>query len=251
MALVKARRLAPALRTAGIFLVALHAIDCGAAVPRMRAADEAATERSVRPGVNDSYRDPSLDVRDLDSSFAAETREAFAARHAVVKALELEPGARIADIGAGTGIYVQPFARAVGANGRVYAVDISPRLLEWIATRARSAGLKNVQTVLGEDRTTNLPTGELDVIFSSDTYHHFEYPRTLVRDFARALKAGGSMYVLDFERIEGRSSAFTLSHVRAGKEVVIREIESAGFEFVREIDLPELEQNYLLQFRRR
>lgn len=219
--------------------------------PSSRTATAPVAERSVRPGVNDSYRSPTLDARDLDANFAAETREAFAARHAVVKALALERGDRIADIGAGTGIYVEPFARAVGAGGRVYAVDISPRLLEWIATRAGAAGLKNVQTVLGEDRTTNLPTGELDVVFSSDTYHHFEYPQTLVRDIARALKPDGRMYVLDFERIEGKSSAFTLSHVRAGKAVVIREIRSAGFDLVREIDLPELEENYLLEFRKR
>lgn len=216
-----------------------------------RTASAGAAERSVRPGVNDSYRSPSLDVRDLDSGFSAETREAFAARHAVTKALRLAPGDRIADIGAGTGIYVEPFAKTVGPTGRVYAVDIAPRLLEWIAARADAAGLANVETVLGGDRTTNLPTGALDVVFSSDTYHHFEFPRTLVRDFARALKADGKMYVLDFERIEGKSSAFTLSHVRAGKQTVIREIESAGFEFVREIDLPELEQNYLLEFRKR
>lgn len=221
------------------------------AQPTASAAVAAPAERSVRPGVNDSYRDPALDPRDLDSNFAAETREAFAARHAVVRALALKPGDRIADIGAGTGIYVEPFARAVGPSGRVYAVDISPRLLEWIATRATAAGLKNVATVLGADRTTNLPDGALDVVFSSDTYHHFEYPRTLLRDIARALKPGGTMYVLDFERIEGKSSAFTLSHVRAGKEVVIREIRAAGYEFVREIDLPELEENYLLEFRKR
>ena len=73
----------------------------------------------------------------------------------------------------------------------------------------------------------------------------------MVQDLSRALVAGGEMFVLDFERIEGVSSDFALSHVRAGKEVVISEIESSGFVLVEEIDLPGLEENYLLRFRKK
>lgn len=222
---------------------------CGTA-PFAATPPEGAPEPSVRPGVNDSYRSPRLDVQQWVASFSGDNRETFTAREPVVAAMALKPGQRIADIGAGTGIYVPLFARAVGARGKVYAVDIAPQFLEWIAKKAAADGLENVTTVLGADRSANLPTGSLDVVFHSDAYHHFEYPHTLTRDLARALVPGGTMYVLDFERIEGVSSEFTLGHVRAGKETVIREIEGAGFEFVREIDLPELQANYLLQFRK-
>ena len=71
------------------------------------------------------------------------------------------------------------------------------------------------------------------------------------KDLARSLVSGGDLYVLDFERIEGVSSDFILGHVRAGKEVVISEIESSGFVFVEEIDMPDLKENYLLHFSKR
>lgn len=211
----------------------------------------ASTERSVRPGINDPYRDPKLEVRELAEGFAGESREAYAARFQVLKAMALKPGQRIADIGAGTGIYVPLFAKAVGPRGRVYAVDIASPLLKWIESTAKRQGLKQVTTVLGTDRTTNLAEASVDVVFSSDVYHHFEFPQTMLADLSRALVPGGTMYVLDFERIEGVSPEWILGHVRADKQTVIREIESAGFELVREVDLPQLRENYLLQFRRR
>ncbi len=142
------------------------------------------------------------------------------------------------------------FAEAVGPTGRVYAVDIVPALLDWVAKTSKAKGLTQVVTVVGGDRGSNLPTASVDLVFSSDTYHHFEFPQTMVRDLARALVPGGTMYVLDFERIPGKSSDWILGHVRAGKEVVIREIEGAGFTLVREHELPELRENYLLEFRR-
>ena len=71
------------------------------------------------------------------------------------------------------------------------------------------------------------------------------------KDLARSLVSGGDLYVLDFKRIEGVSSDFILGHVRAGKEVVISEIESSGFVFVEEIDMPDLKENYLLHFSKR
>ena len=72
----------------------------------------------------------------------------------------------------------------------------------------------------------------------------------MVRDLARSLVQDGEMFVLDFERIEGVTRSAMLNHVRAGKEVVIAEIESSGFDLVEEIDLPGLQENYLLRFKK-
>ncbi|MCB1036811.1 MAG: methyltransferase domain-containing protein, partial [Acidobacteria bacterium] len=182
--------------------------------------------------------------------FSSESREVFVARFKVLKALGLKPGQRVADVGAGTGLYTRLLAKAVGPAGKVYAVDISQPFLDLIAADAAAAGLANVTTVLGEDHSARLPDASVDVVFHCDTYHHFEYPRSMTRDLARALRPGGEMFVLDFERIPGISSAFILNHVRASKETVISEIEASGFELVEELDLPSLEENYLLRFRK-
>ena len=130
------------------------------------------------------------------------------------------------------------------------AVDISQPFLEFIAENADKDGLRNVSVVQGEDKTSNLPDGSVDIVFHSDTYHHFEYPEDMIRDLARVLVEGGEMYVLDFERIEGVTSQRLLDHVRAGKDVVTREIEASGFTLVEELEVPGLKENYLLRFRK-
>ncbi len=205
-------------------------------------------EASVRPHVNRQYKNPNLDVGTWAKRFTGESREVFAERLNILAALHLEPGDRIADIGAGTGLYVKLFAESVGPTGKVYAVDISQPFLDFIAENAAADNLENVATVRGADRSTNLADASVDVVFHSDTYHHFEYPNTMVRDLARVLDEDGEMFVLDFERIEGVTSEGLLNHVRAGKAVVIAEIEASGFDLIEEIALPGLRENYLLRF---
>ena len=227
--------------------------DSGAASPAADASTGVSTdsETNVSPTINRYYKSPDLNVEMWAERFTGESREVFAERFNVLNALGLQPGQRVADIGAGTGLYIQLFAETVGPQGRVYAVDIAPPFLEFIARNAAADGLENVATVLGTDRSSGLPDGGVDVVFHSDTYHHFEYPQTMVRDLARALVPGGEMFVLDFERIEGVTPPRMLEHVRADKATVIEEIEASGFDMIEELDLPGLRENYLLRFRKR
>ena len=236
--------------------VAWAGLGCGGAPPsRLRSGIDASaarpnTEQNVAPTINERFKNPELDVEMWADRFSGESREVFTARFEVLEALGLRSGQRVADVGAGTGLYVKLFAQAVGAEGRVYAIDIAQKFLDFVDENAKADGLTQVTTLLGADRTTHLPTQSVDVVFHSDTYHHFEYPMTMSRDLARALVDGGDMFVLDFEKVPGQSSDFVMGHVRAGKETVIEEIESSGFKLVREIDVVGLDENYLLHFRK-
>jgi len=214
-----------------------------------RPADSVA-EQNVSPEINKSFKNPDLKVDMWADRFTGESREVFAERLSVLAAINLQTGDRIVDIGAGTGLYVKLFAETVGETGKVYANDISQPFLKFIEKNAAADGLANVETVLGGDKTTGLPDASVDVVFHSDVYHHFEYPQTMVRDIARTLVADGEMFVLDFERIEGITPQRLLDHVRAGKDEVVKEIESSGFKLVEEIELPNLKENYLLRFRK-
>lgn len=203
---------------------------------------------SVKPGINREFLNPDLRVANWVPRFEVESREVFAHRHALTHALGLRPGDRVADIGAGTGLFVPLFAEAVGARGRVYAVEIAPAFVEGIRERAREAGLANVTAVLCSERDVGLEPGSIDKAFICDTYHHFEYPAGTMASLHRALRRGGEVLVIDFHRIPGVSSEWTLNHVRAGQEVFTAEIEAAGFRKVEE--LPLLEENYVLRFRK-
>lgn len=211
---------------------------------------QAAAQASVKPGINEKFLDPNLKVADWLKRFEVESREVFDARDAVVKACGIEPGMRVADVGAGTGLYTRMFAQAVGKEGWVYAVDINARFLEHIQARAKAEGQTNITSVLAPQDSTSLPPSSVDLVFLCDTYHHFEFPTPSLASIAAALKPGGELILLDFKRIEGESSQWILDHVRAGKEVFRKEIEAAGLQFVEEMEVPGLEENYFLRFRK-
>jgi ubiquinone/menaquinone biosynthesis C-methylase UbiE len=196
------------------------------------------------PAINRPYQNP--DFAQWVRRFESPGREVYDRREAIVQASGAGPGMRVADIGAGTGLFTLLFARAVGQGGQVVAVDISDTFLNNILARARADKLDNVSTQLSSQTEARLPPGSVNLVFLCDTYHHFEQPAAMLDSIHRALKPGGTLVVIDFERIEGKSSTWVLDHVRAGKEAVIREIEAAGFKLLADESL--LKENFFLRF---
>ena len=117
----------------------------------------------------------------------------YANREEILATLQIQPGETVADIGTGTGLYVEPFAAAVGPEGRVLAVDISPKFIFHVRERAEAAGLDQVEVMLSTERSAELPEGSVDVAFLCDVYHHFEYHEDMLRSIRRALKPGGPL----------------------------------------------------------
>lgn len=208
-----------------------------------------AAEEDVRPGINENFLDPTMNVQEWVQRFEGESREIYSARTRIARACGFAPGMDIADVGAGTGLFTFLFAQDVGRDGTVYAVDISPKMIEHIGERSAERGMTQVRPVLASVRECNLAADSVDAVFVCDTYHHFNYPMTTLASIRSALRLGGSLIVVDFERIPGVSREWTLGHVRAGKEVFRQEIEDAGFVFVEEIEVEGLEENYFLRFR--
>lgn len=206
-----------------------------------------AQEKSVRPGVNDTFRDP--DPKAFTERFEIESREVFAKRKEILDAIKLKPTDVVADIGAGTGLFTRLFASNLGPEGRVIAVDIAQRFLDHIEVTCREQNLRNVETLLCKDDSTELPPESVDVAFICDTYHHFEFPQKTMISLLKAMKPGGRVILIDFKRIEGESSDWTMDHVRAGQEVFEAEVLESGFRKADEIkDL--LKENYMVVFER-
>lgn len=210
----------------------------------------AAEPQSVRPGINDTYLNPDINPEAQNKGFTSENRETFANRMEVAAAVGLKPGMDIADVGAGTGIYEPVFSKAVGASGKVYAVDISKPLLAFIEKSMKNAGITNVATVLGGDKAINLPANSVDVVFTSDVYHHFEYPDAILADIRRALKDGGQFIVVDYDHIPGVTAPTMLQHVRTDKKTVIAEVTKAGFQPPEEVKISGFKSSFFLRFRK-
>jgi len=207
-------------------------------------------EKSVKPGINDPYKNMT-DVETWTKRFEVESREIFRERMQIMDQLHLRPGMDVADIGSGTGLFVEPISHAVGETGKLYAVDIVPKFIEHINERAKEAGLTNVETVLCKEDSVELPPASIDFAFICDTYHHFEYPAETMASLYQALRPGGEVVLIDFDRIEGVSREWILGHVRAGKEAVIKELRSAGFELTDHQPTDDfLDENYIIRVRK-
>lgn len=204
-------------------------------------------EPSARPGVNANFKQADLNVSQWVERFEREGREVYDQREKLVQALNLKPGMRVADIGAGSGLFTLMFAEAVGPKGKVYAVDIAEPFIKSIAKRADKKGLRNIEGVVCSDRSVTLPPNSIDVAYICDTYHHFEYPLSTLASLREALKPGGEVLLVDFKRIPGETSEWALNHVRAGQQTVEAELKQAGFVKVEEFDL--LKDNYVVRFR--
>lgn len=206
-----------------------------------------AEQPGASPRINQPYVNP--DYSTWVERFESPGREVYDHRDAVVTASGVKPGMAVADVGAGTGLFTELFARAVGSKGKVYAVDVSPEFIRNIELRMKKAGFGNVTGVQSSQEDTKLAPGSVDLVFICDTYHHFEKPRAMLASIRRALRPGGALVIVDFERVEGKSSGWIMHHVRAGKDVVIREVEAAGFQ-LRESELKALNDNFFLRFAR-
>lgn len=206
-----------------------------------------AQEASVKPGINDNFRDPNPDS--FISIFESESREIFHHRHDIVAALDLEEGLDVADVGAGTGFFSLMIAREVAPSGTVYAVDIAQKFLDHIQKSLADESITNVKTVLCTDRSTELEPESVDLVFVSDTYHHFEYPYDTLESIHKALRPDGVLVIIDFERVKGITAQWAYNHVRGGKGTVTDEVKDAGFELVEEV--PMMEEQYFLKFKKR
>ena len=204
-----------------------------------------AQDHSARPGINDTFRDP--DPKEFTDRFEIESREVFAKRKEICEAIKLKPADTVADIGAGTGLFTRLFALQLGPEGQVIAVDIARSFLDHIEVTCREQGLRNVETLLCRDDSAELPPESVDVAFICDTYHHFEFPQKTMASLLKALKPGGRIVLIDFKRIEGESTEWTMDHVRAGQEVFEAEIINAGFRKADEVK-ELLQENYMVVF---
>ena len=205
-----------------------------------------AQEKSVKPGINDSFKNP--DVSSFVERFEREGREVYDFREKIIDTANFQAGNVVADVGAGTGLFTRIISNEVGKNGTVIAVDIAQEFVDHVVASSREDGLTNIKGQVCKPTSVELPPESIDAAFICDTYHHFEFPYKTMRSIHRALKPDGRVVLVEFHREEGNSSDWILGHLRAGQDVFVNEIKLAGFEVDSESDF--METSYFIIFKK-
>ena len=153
----------------------------------------------------------------------------------LIRAMGLQPGMTVADVGTGIG-YMLPFlSRRVGAGGRVIAEDIFDDFLASAKQRAENQNLANVTFVKGTETDPKLPGAAVDIVLALDVYHHFDYPEKMLAAIHQSLKPGGKLVVVEYyKRQEAMPGGRALTHIRLDMPDVIKEIEANHFHLVAE-----------------
>lgn len=176
--------------------------------------------------------------------FESAERDAWQKPDEVVTQLQLRSGDVVADIGAGTGYFTRRFAAAVGPSGKAVGLDVEPTMVAYMNEDAQKRGLTNYSARQVQRHAPQLAPQSVDVIFICDTYHHIQERIAYVRLLAPALKAGGRVVVVDFQKRPlplGPPLEWKLA-----PDTVTEEFRQAGFQLSRSVDF--LPYQYFLEF---
>ena len=155
----------------------------------------------------------------------------------VVAAVGLEPGDVVADIGAGTGIFSVPMAKAVGPDGLVISVEVDPGFLPIIRKKANEQGVANISTILGEFGDPRLPRRDIDVAFFHDVLHHIENRGAYMQALAKYMAPGSRIVVVDYDKDKPGNPHANQPEMLIGPDDVRGWVAAAGFEPTREVNM--------------
>jgi SAM-dependent methyltransferase len=159
----------------------------------------------------------------------------------VMNLLGIRRGKSVADVGAGSGWFSVRAARRITTSGIVYAEDISPDAIAYIAKRAQREHLSNLMAVQGTIDDPKLPPSSVDAVLMLKSYHEIAHPLELLRNLRPALRPGARFGVIDRN---GNGTDHGLD-----SSVLIREMTEAGYRLSGSYDFTKADgQDYFLIF---
>jgi FkbM family methyltransferase len=174
-------------------------------------------------------------------------REAEEKPSLMLQSLKIQPGAAVADVGAGSGYLSWRLALLTGAKGRVYAVDVQPEMLELLARNMAERHVTNVVPVLGTITNVNLATNSVDLALMVDVYHEFSHPFEMMRSIQQALKPGGRVVFVEY-RAEDPEVPIKRVH-KMSEAQVRKEMASQSLDWVETLEV--LPRQHIIIFQKR
>ena len=139
----------------------------------------------------------------------------------------------IADIGAGSGYHVFRMA-PLAEKGLIYAVDIQGEMLMAIEKSKESFKIRNIETILGSEKSVNLPKNSVDKILMVDVYHEFNFPVEMIASIKNILKPNGQIFLIEYR---GEDSKVPIKKIhKMTEKQAVKEMEAAGFKLKENLD---------------
>jgi arsenite methyltransferase len=162
----------------------------------------------------------------------------------IIKSLNIQKNDKVGDIGSGGGYYTLKFAKEVGEEGMVYAIDTKQEYLTFIMGKIKKKGLKNIKTLLVNKDGFSIPE-KVDLFFVRNVFHHLPAPEDYFKNIKRYLKNDGRIAIIEHKR---RKYSFTgiFGHFTP-KDVLIDKMGKAGFKPVDRLDF--LPDQYFIIFK--
>jgi len=152
----------------------------------------------------------------------------------VLSKLSLKSGMVVADIGAGSGLFSRPLAKAVTPAGKVYAVDIQQDLLDYIDKRDKEENIRNIRTVLGEFNDPKLPARDVDLVFINDVLHHIQNRAVYLKALGTYVKPAGRIAIIEMDKNDPNTPHKNQPELLVGREEIQQWMSDAGFRLVAE-----------------
>ncbi|NJC28063.1 class I SAM-dependent methyltransferase [Neolewinella antarctica] len=142
-----------------------------------------------------------------------------------IENMGIQADERIADIGAGSGYYTFRMARKA-SEGKVFAVDIQPEMLDLMQQRIEREGIENVELVRGSETSPQLAANSVDLVTMVDVYHELSHPRETMQNIVSALRPGGRFVLLEY-RAEDPTVPIKRLH-KMSEAQAVREMKAVG-----------------------
>ena len=133
--------------------------------------------------------------KDIYKEGAWEQRDTWQRADEIIRKLNIKPGSQAADVGCHEGYFTMKLARVVGAEGKVYAVDISKDKIEKLKKHLADRKIQNVNAIKGEENNPRLPPLTLDAVLIVDTYHEMDAHQQILQHLKEAVEPGGRLLI--------------------------------------------------------
>lgn len=164
-------------------------------------------------------------AEEFSAHFDDPARDAWQKPDAVLDLMQIVSGSTVVDLGAGTGYFVAGLARRVGSDGKVLALDVEPKMVEFLERRVRDQKLTNVSPVRVTPDDPGLAPGSVSRVLIVNTWHHIDQRPSYAKKLAASLAPGGEIWIVDFTL---DSDLGPPAEYRLPAEQVVRELTQGG-----------------------